>query len=132
MPIWRIIARRSGPGASWYGLSGTFSVMATDVTRDARRSKRKATSARLNSSARCSTRPGTANAPGRSGAKALKYDQCAEVLTRELGREVRYARPGLRYLRHAHGHLGMPRAMAAVTGAIYTTRTTGVRRPIDR
>jgi hypothetical protein len=43
-----------------------------------------------------------------------------------LGREVRHARPGLvRYLRHAHAHLGMPWAMAVVTGAIHTTARLG-------
>ncbi|MFC7876202.1 NmrA family NAD(P)-binding protein [Isoptericola sp. NPDC057391] len=62
-----------------------------------------------------------------TGPRALTYGQVADILTAELGRPVRYARPGvLRYLRHARGTLRMPWGMVAVTTAIYTTARLGL------
>ncbi|GAA1684478.1 SDR family oxidoreductase [Glycomyces endophyticus] len=62
-----------------------------------------------------------------TGPRALTYDQVAQILTAELGRPIRYARPGLlRYMRHARRHLHMPRPMVAVTAAIYTTARLGL------
>jgi len=72
-------------------------------------------------------------APGRhagrawtpTGPEALTYDQVATVLSAELGRQVRYRRPGLlRYVRHARASR-MPWAMVAVTSAIYTVARLG-------
>jgi uncharacterized protein YbjT (DUF2867 family) len=61
-----------------------------------------------------------------TGPAALTYDQVAEVLSAELGRPIRYTRPGaLRYAAHAHRALGMPAAMVAVTTAIYTVARLG-------
>lgn len=62
-----------------------------------------------------------------TGPDALTYGEVARLLTAELGREIRYRRPGLvRYARHAHGALGMPAGMIAVTAAIYTTARLGL------
>lgn len=62
-----------------------------------------------------------------TGPRALTYDEVALILTAELGRPIRYARPGLlRYARHAHRALEMPWSMAAVTSAIYTTARLGL------
>jgi uncharacterized protein YbjT (DUF2867 family) len=62
-----------------------------------------------------------------TGPRALTYAQVAEILTAELGRPVRYARPGaLRYARHARRVLDMPWGMVAVTTAIYTTARLGL------
>ncbi|POH73164.1 NAD(P)-dependent oxidoreductase [Arthrobacter glacialis] len=62
-----------------------------------------------------------------TGHEALTYEQIARILTRELGRPIRYARPGiLRYLRHARRTLGMPWGMVWVTAAIYTTARFGL------
>ena len=62
-----------------------------------------------------------------TGPRALTYDQVADILSTELGRPIRYSRPGLpRYVRHAHGSLGLPWAMVAVTSAIYTTARLGL------
>ncbi len=62
-----------------------------------------------------------------TGDRALTYQQVANILTLELGRTVRYAKPGLpAYLRHARTALHMPWAMVAVTGAIYTTARLGM------
>ena len=61
-----------------------------------------------------------------TGPAALTYDQVAEVLSAELGRPIRYTRPGvLRYAGHAHRALGMPAAMVAVTTAIYSVARLG-------
>jgi uncharacterized protein YbjT (DUF2867 family) len=61
-----------------------------------------------------------------TGPQALTYEEVAAILTDVLGRPIRYTRPGaLRYLRHATGALGMPRAMALVTTAIYTVARLG-------
>lgn len=61
-----------------------------------------------------------------TGPAALTYDEVAAILTEALGRPIRYTRPGIvRYLRHATGELGMPRAMALVTTAIYTVARLG-------
>jgi len=61
-----------------------------------------------------------------TGPAALTYTQVADILAAELGRPIRYTRPGaLRYARHAHQHLGMPAAMVAVTTAIYTVARLG-------
>jgi uncharacterized protein YbjT (DUF2867 family) len=61
-----------------------------------------------------------------TGPEALTYAQVAEILSAELGRPIRYTRPGaLRYARHAHQELGMPAGMVAVTTAIYTIARLG-------
>ncbi len=60
-----------------------------------------------------------------TGPEALTYDEVAAVLGAELGRPVRYRRPGLlRYARHARAS-GMPWAMVAVTSGIYTVARLG-------
>ena len=62
-----------------------------------------------------------------TGGRALTYLQVADILTLELGRTVRYARPGVPgYVRHARQALHMPWAMVAVTTAIYTTARLGM------
>ncbi|WP_105036415.1 NmrA family NAD(P)-binding protein [Cryobacterium aureum] len=62
-----------------------------------------------------------------TGSEALTYQQVAQILTAELGRPIRYARPGIvRYLRHARRTLGMPWGMVLVTAAIYTTARLGM------
>lgn len=62
-----------------------------------------------------------------TGKEALTYHDCARILSSELGRPIRYRRPGLlRYLRHATRQLGMSPPMAAVTGVIYTTARLGL------
>ena len=62
-----------------------------------------------------------------TGNEALTYEQVAGILTDELGRPIRYPRPGiLRYLRHARRTLRMPWGMAVVTAAIYTTARLGM------
>ena len=62
-----------------------------------------------------------------TGAAADSYDEVASVLTIELGRRIRYTRPGLwRYARHARGTLAMPWGLVAVTAAIYTTARLGL------
>ncbi len=61
-----------------------------------------------------------------TGPEALTYDEVAAILTRTLGRTIRYPAPGLiRYARHARGTLGMPWGMVAVTSAIYTVARLG-------
>jgi len=60
-----------------------------------------------------------------TGPAALTYDQVAAVLSAELGRPIRYRRPGLlRYVRHARASR-MPWAMVAVTSGIYTVARLG-------
>lgn len=62
-----------------------------------------------------------------TGSEALNYQQVAQILSAELGRPIRYARPGIvRYLRHARRTLGMPWGMVLVTAAIYTTARLGM------
>ena len=62
-----------------------------------------------------------------TGSEALSYQQVAQILSAELGRPIRYARPGIvRYLRHARRTLGMPWGMVLVTAAIYTTARLGM------
>ncbi|OKL53140.1 hypothetical protein BSZ39_11095 [Bowdeniella nasicola] len=52
-------------------------------------------------------------------------DEIASILSGELGREIRYTRPGLlRYIRHARR--SMPWPMVGVTAAIYTTARLGL------
>jgi uncharacterized protein YbjT (DUF2867 family) len=61
-----------------------------------------------------------------TGPQTLTYEQVAALLTTELGRPIRYRRPGvLRYARHARRTLNMPSAMVAVTTAIYTVARLG-------
>jgi uncharacterized protein YbjT (DUF2867 family) len=61
-----------------------------------------------------------------TGPEALSYDEVAGILSAVLDRPIHYARPGAaRYLRHATHDLGMPRAMALVTTAIYTVARMG-------
>ncbi len=56
---------------------------------------------------------GTVGRPGVDPHRpALTYDQVARILGDELGRPVRYRRPGMpRYVRPARGTLGMPAGM---------------------
>ncbi|MER7458866.1 NmrA family NAD(P)-binding protein [Micromonospora sp. NPDC126480] len=62
-----------------------------------------------------------------TGPQALTYTEVADILSAELGRTVRYTRPGLlRYSRHAHRRLAMPWPQVAVTAAIYTTARLGL------
>lgn len=62
-----------------------------------------------------------------TGPRALTYAQVAEILSAELGRPIRYPRPGVwRYVRHARRSLSMPWGMVAVTAAIYTTTRLGL------
>ncbi len=62
-----------------------------------------------------------------TGSAALSYDEVAAALTTELGRPIRYRRPGAwRYARHARQVLGMPWGMVVVTTAIYTTARLGL------
>ncbi len=61
-----------------------------------------------------------------TGPVALTYTDVAAILSDVLGRPVRYTAPGpLTYWRHARAG-GMPRGMAAVTLAIYTTARFGL------
>lgn len=58
---------------------------------------------------------------------ALTYDQVATVLSAELGRLVRYRRPGVRaFWRHARTVLQQPAPMAAVTTVLHTTAQLGL------
>lgn len=65
--------------------------------------------------------------PTITGGEALTYDAVAGILSRELGRPIRYARPGiLRYAVHARRQLGMPLGLVLVSAAIYTTARLGL------
>jgi len=58
---------------------------------------------------------------------ALTYDQVAAVLSTELGRPIRYRRPGvLTFARHARTVLGLPAPMIAVTTVLHTTARLGL------
>jgi len=58
---------------------------------------------------------------------ALTYDQVAAVLSTELGRPIRYQRPGLlAFARHARTVLGLPAPMIAVTAVLHTTARLGL------
>jgi uncharacterized protein YbjT (DUF2867 family) len=58
---------------------------------------------------------------------ALTYDQVAAVLSAELGRRIRYTRPGIiGYARHARSRLRMPASMIAVTTVLHTTARLGL------
>lgn len=62
-----------------------------------------------------------------TGPEALTYQEVADILTRELGRPIRYPRPSvLQYARHARTALRMPWGMVAITSAIYTTARLGL------
>ena len=62
-----------------------------------------------------------------TGSVALTYDEVAAALSAELGRPIRYRRPGAwRYARHARRVLRMPFGMVLVTTAIYTTARLGL------
>ena len=61
-----------------------------------------------------------------TGPRAYTYDQIAQMLSTELGRPIRYTKPGaLAYMRHARKVLGMQWGMVVVTTAIYTTARLG-------
>lgn len=61
-----------------------------------------------------------------TGSQALTYAEVADAISNTLGRDVRYARPGvLRYARHARRTLGMPWGMVLVTVAIYSVARAG-------
>lgn len=58
---------------------------------------------------------------------ALTYDRVATILSAELGRPVRYRRPGvLAFWRHARSVLHLPAGMAAVTTVLHTTARLGL------
>ena len=62
-----------------------------------------------------------------TGEEALTYQQICDILSAELGRQIRYRKPGIfHYLRHARRTLGMPWGMVLVTTAIYTTARLGM------
>ncbi|WP_407342922.1 NmrA family NAD(P)-binding protein [Pengzhenrongella phosphoraccumulans] len=62
-----------------------------------------------------------------TGPRAVTYAEVAQILSGELARPIRYARPGaLGYMRHARRALRMPWAMVAVTLAIYTSARLGL------
>jgi len=61
-----------------------------------------------------------------TGPAALTYDECAAILSENLGRPVRYADPTpWSYWRRVR-RAGMPRGMAAVTLGIYTAARFGL------
>lgn len=61
-----------------------------------------------------------------TGPRALTYEQVAAILTSELGRPIRYTRPGaLPYAWHARRVLRMPWGMVAVTTVIYLVARFG-------
>jgi len=58
---------------------------------------------------------------------ALTYDQVATLLSIELGRPIRYRRPGvLTFARHARTVLGLPAPMIAVTAVLHTAARLGL------
>lgn len=58
---------------------------------------------------------------------ALTYDQVAAVLSTELGRPIRYRRPGVvAFARHARTVLGLPASMVAVTTVLHTAARLGL------
>jgi uncharacterized protein YbjT (DUF2867 family) len=61
-----------------------------------------------------------------TGPAALTYDEVAAILTRELGRPIRYADPGLLAYWRQMRRGGMPRAMVGVTLGIYTAGRLGL------
>ncbi|MEW2443672.1 NmrA family NAD(P)-binding protein [Micromonospora marina] len=62
-----------------------------------------------------------------TGPQALTYSRAATIISAEVGRPIRYTRPGvLRCARHAHRHLGVPWPKVAVTTAIHTTARLGL------
>ena len=61
-----------------------------------------------------------------TGPNAITYNEVAEILSAELGRPIRYKRPGVgHYAKHARRDLAMPWAMVLVTSAIYTVARLG-------
>lgn len=66
-----------------------------------------------------------------TGPEALDFDQVAEVLTRELGRPVRYdPTSALRYARRVHAQ-GRPWAQAAVQTVLHTGLRRGQAETVD-
>jgi uncharacterized protein YbjT (DUF2867 family) len=58
---------------------------------------------------------------------ALSYDEVAGLLSVELGRRIRYSRPGIvGYARHARRWLDMPPSMIAITTVLHTTARLGL------
>jgi uncharacterized protein YbjT (DUF2867 family) len=58
---------------------------------------------------------------------AITYDEVAAVLSAELGRRIRYTRPGIvAYARHARSQLRMPASMIAVTTVLHSTARFGL------
>jgi uncharacterized protein YbjT (DUF2867 family) len=58
---------------------------------------------------------------------ALTYDEVARILGAELGRPIRYTRPGVfRYARHARTRLHMPPSTVAITTVLHTTARLGL------
>lgn len=58
---------------------------------------------------------------------ALTYYEVAAVLSAELGRQIRYLRPGVvRYAQHAHGTLQMPWPMVALTTMLHMSARFGL------
>ena len=61
-----------------------------------------------------------------TGPAALTYDEIAGMLTRELGRPIRYADPGMLAFWHRLRRRGMPRGMIGVMLGIYTAARMGL------
>jgi uncharacterized protein YbjT (DUF2867 family) len=61
-----------------------------------------------------------------TGPAALTYDEIAGMLTRELGRPIRYADPGMLAFWHRLRRRGMPRGMVGVMLGIYTAARMGL------
>lgn len=58
---------------------------------------------------------------------AMTYDEVAAVVSAELGRPVRYTRPGaVAFARHAHTVLGLPGSMVVVTATLQLTARLGL------
>jgi len=58
---------------------------------------------------------------------ARTYDEVAAILTAELGRPIRYLRPGIAtYARHARRQLRMPPSMIAITTVLHGTARVGL------
>lgn len=61
-----------------------------------------------------------------TGAQALTYGEVAAELTKGLGRQIEYTRPGAwRFASHARRVLGLPWGMVGVTTALYTVARLG-------
>lgn len=82
--------------------------------------------------ARCFAEPGHERAAYTlTGPEALSFDEVAALLTRALGREIRYARPGVaRYLWRLRGR-GLPLAQAVVQAVLHVGLRYGQAEAVD-